>query len=737
MPNRSITSRDVASLPQPGFNLAESIKFSPDDTFLTYLRSPNQTLTRQLYAYNIQTEKEFVYAELGVGDGKTEENLSIEEKLRRERQRQLITGITRYEWPKNKTQSLMLIPIGSDLYIHDGKEIRLLVSGSNQPSIIDPKLSPDGSFVAYVQNCELYCVSTAKSSFSQPRQLTFDARGQPNKMNGVAEFIAQEEMERSEGFWWSDDSRFIAFTQVDESNVPVFRIPHSGSDNPDEIEEHRYPFAGKTNVKVTVGIIDLADQKTTTPNIDWIDLSSFHDHYIARVNFFPDNSLALQIENRQQTKLQLYQYDFLNKKSLKLLIEEISQSWINLHDSFRTLKKTPTQFIWTSERTGFMHLELYDLTSGKLIKALTSGDWVVQRVVDVDEANSTIYFLANRETPMEVHLYSVNYNDDIPKIDRITQEVGCHAVYSFNRTYEYCITQWSSIEQCPLIRILDVKKKEILKTLDHLQQEQVQSIEQFNFVKPQLLKIQNRNNQTLYCAVYKPDDAQGRYQRPYPTLVSVYGGPHLQRVINSWSLRTDMRCQRLVESGYVVIRLDNRGSPNRGVAFESAIRYDMGHLEIEDQIDGVNYLVKQGITDKARVGIYGWSYGGYMAAMALVRASEVFKLGIAGAPVTHWDGYDTHYTERYMGTPEENPRGYEISSVMYHIHNLVGHLMIVHGLIDENVHFRHSARLINALIRANKPYELILFPDERHMPRKLDERIYMEDRMFEFIRKNL
>ncbi|CAF2491403.1 unnamed protein product [Rotaria sp. Silwood2] len=733
---RSITSKDVATLPQPGLNLAESIKFNPDDTLLTYLRSPNQTLTRQIYAYNIQTEKEFVYAEPNIGHGKTDENLSMEEKLRRERQRQLITGITRYQWAKNKTRPLMLIPIGSDLYVHDGKELRLLINGTNQPPILDPRLSPDGSLVGYVQDCELYCVSTIETS-PQPRQLTFDARGQPNKTNGLAEFIAQEEMNRSEGFWWSDDSRFIAFTQVDESNVPIFRISHSGSDDPDQDEEHRYPFTGKSNVKVTVGIIDLKDNNKTTPTIHWIDLSSFHDYYIARIKFFLDNSLALQIENRQQTKLQLYQYDFLNKKLLKLLIEETSQSWINLHDLFYTLKKTSTQFIWASERTGFMHLELHDLNTGKLIKSLTNGDWVVQRIIDIDEDNSIIYFLANRETPLEVHLYSVNYNDDISKIDRITQEAGCHVVYCFNRTYEYCITQWNSIDQYPIVRMLDVKKKKIIKNLDHLQQGQLQIIEQFHLVKPQLIKIQNRNNDTLYCAVYKPDDEQGKYQRPYPTLVSVYGGPHLQRVINSWSLRADMRCQRLVESGYVVLRLDNRGSPNRGLAFESAIRYDMGNLELEDQVDGINYLIKQGITDKARVGIYGWSYGGYMSAMALVRQSEVFKLGIAGAPVTHWDGYDTHYTERYMGTPEYNPLGYVVSSVMHHISNLTGHLMIIHGLIDENVHFRHSARLINALIRANKSYELILFPDERHMPRKLDERIYMEDRIFEFIRKSL
>lgn len=280
-----------------------------------------------------------------------------------------------------------------------------------------------------------------------------------------------------------------------------------------------------------MGIVDLTDDNQKNPSIHWIDLSSFDDYYIARVNFFPDHTLALQIENRQQTKLQLYQYDFLDKKQLRLLIEETSQSWINLHDLFRQLKKTPTQFIWASERTGFMHLELYDLTSGQLIKAITTGEWVVQRIVDIDEDNGVIYFLANRETPLEVHLYSVSYRDEVPQVDRITQEAGCHTVYGFNRTYEYCVTQWSSIDQYPIIRILDVKKKEIIKTLDHLHQGQIQAIEQFHFVKPQLLKIQNRTTETLYCAVYKPDDKQSRFQKPYPTLVSVYGGPHLQRYV--------------------------------------------------------------------------------------------------------------------------------------------------------------------------------------------------------------
>jgi dipeptidyl-peptidase-4 len=296
------------------------------------------------------------------------------------------------------------------------------------------------------------------------------------------------------------------------------------------VEEHRYPFAGKRNVQVTVGIVDLnSEDHQKRPTIHWVDLDAFDDYYIARVHFFPDSTLALQIENRQQTRLQLYQYDIHNPTQLKLLLEETSQSWINLHDLFHTLKRTPTQFIWASERRGFRHLELRDLNTGQLTKTLTEGNWVVQEIVDVDEKNSLIYFLANRETPLEVHLYSVNYDGEEPTVDRITQEPGCHVTHCFNRTYQYCITQWNSIDQHPIIRLLDVRKKEVVKTLSHLQQGQLQTIEQFHFVKPKLFSILNRNNDTLYCALYKPDDESGRYQTPYPTLISVYGGPHLQR----------------------------------------------------------------------------------------------------------------------------------------------------------------------------------------------------------------
>ena len=239
-------------------------------------------------------------------------------------------------------------------------------------------------------------------------------------------------------------------------------------------------------------------------------------------------------------------------------------------------------------------------------------------------------------------------------------------------------------------------------------------VEALGLTPPEPVEIESRDGETLYGALHRPPPEFG--EGPHPCVVYVYGGPGPQVVSESWGMTCSMRVQHLRSRGYLVFMLDNRGSARRGLAFEGAIKGNMGDIEVRDQVDGVRWLVERGLADPERVGVYGWSYGGYMTLMCLSRAPEVFKMGVAGAPVVHWDGYDTHYTERYMGTPQSNPDGYRDSGVMAHIENLVGSLLIVHGLIDENVHFRHTARLVNSLIKARKRYELLLFPDERHMP---------------------
>jgi len=242
---------------------------------------------------------------------------------------------------------------------------------------------------------------------------------------------------------------------------------------------------------------------------------------------------------------------------------------------------------------------------------------------------------------------------------------------------------------------------------------------------------------SLQGMVYKPDPK--RYgPGPYPCVVSCYGGPHVQFCANTWPLTTmDLRAQSFRSRGFLVLKIDNRGSNRRGVAFEGAIKNDMGKLEVEDQAAGVRWAISKGLADPKKVGIYGWSYGGYLSLMCMVRANDIFQCGIAGAPVTHWDGYDTCYTERYMGTPQSNPNGYKVSSVMAHVDKLKGDLLLVHGLIDENVHFRHTARLINALVDEQKPYRLMVLPNERHGPRSANVRQYLEEHVFNFVNTSL
>ncbi|MCA9658537.1 MAG: DPP IV N-terminal domain-containing protein [Myxococcales bacterium] len=736
-----LTTEDVARYPQPGMLQPSHLGFAPDDRFITYLRTPDASLSKQLYAFDPETGEERLLAE-PPGGGETEENLSREEKLRRERQRVRGLGITRYAWSHHEAATpRMLVPMRGGIYVIDaptaagGATLREVVAPGDKPAL-DPLLSRDGAQIAYVQDDELYVVPTAGGA---PRQLTKGARG-TGKSHGLAEYIAQEEMGRSHGYWWSRSGDYLAFTEIDETHIPKYRIVHQGKEStgPDAYEDHGYPFAGEANAKVRLGVVA---SRGGAPR--WLDLSGEaedDDEYLARVHWLADGRLVAEVENRAQTRLRLLAFDPRSGKRSELLREE-SDVWINLHHSFRALKKPDAKdkdaapdeasggFLWASERTGFNHLYLY-AADGALIRPLTSGDWPVDGIAGVDEDAKVVYFTAGREHPTEHHLYSVPFAGGEPT--RITQAAGSHHVV-LDHGFERFIDLFSSPDQPPTVTLRKLSDGAELRALPVPEDPR---LKEMTLPPPELVELDTRDGVRLHGAIYRPPVERFGHG-PYPTMVSVYGGPHAQRVTKSWGLTVDMRAQLLASRGYLVFKLDNRGSARRGLAFEGALRHDMGNVEVQDQVDGVDWLANQGLADKHHVGIYGWSYGGYMAAMALARAPETFKLGIAGAPVTHWDGYDTHYTERYMGTPQQNPKGYEDSSVMAHVDALAGDLMIVHGLIDENVHFRHAARLINAMIRARKPYELLLFPDERHMPRRLEDRVFMEDQLLAFIKERL
>ncbi len=717
-----IPIEEIAKFPPPGMSTPVSFSFSPDDRLLTYLYGPDRSPVRQLYALDTGTcESRVIQATVEPES----EDLSIEEQLLRQRQRQLGQGIVRYSWADG--DDVILIPAQSGIYVKhvpypdtgDGPDAqaRLVVSGEGGP-IQDPQLSPDGSQVAYVRDAEVYVCSTSGGG---PRQLTYGARG-TGRTHGLAEYIAQEEMHRLHGFWWSRDGSQIAFEEVDETHIPVYRIVHQGRNDtgPSAQEDHRYPFAGEPNARIRLGVVSVSGGDPV-----WMDLGDDEDIYLARVDWMPDGSLCVQLQNREQTRLDLIRFDTSTRQGATLLTES-SDVWVNLHTMFRPL--ADGRFIWASERSGFRHLYLYE-GDGNLVRQLTAGDWAVDSLSGVDQQAGVAYFTGTEDGATECHLYSISLEGGA--ISLLTQEAGTHSV-TLDHGFSRFVDVFSDTSTPPTITLRSLRDGSAIHTIHSTDDPRV---DELALAPPELVTIQSRDGETLHGALYRPAPEFG--DGPHPTVIYVYGGPHVQIVDNHWSMTCSMRQQYLRSQGYLVFCLDNRGSARRGLAFEGVIKHRMGDVEVRDQVDGVRWLVDSGLADPERVGVYGWSYGGFMTLMCMMQASDVFKMGVAGAPVVHWDGYDTHYTERYMGTPLSNPDGYETSSPLTHVDGLKGDLLIVHGLIDENVHFRHTARLINALIKARKPYEFLMFPDERHMPRSQADRVYMEERITDFFERNL
>ncbi len=707
----------IAVTPGPGLKAPHDFSFNQDDRQVTYLLAAGEQAIQQLYALDTETGQSSVLV-APPGGGVNEEKLSPEEELRRQRQRMLATGITQYSRAKHAER--LLIPVSGSIYVKGPEgDLRLLVDNTGKEPAITPALSSDGEWVAYVQDAEVYIVAAAGGT---PSQITHGARG-TGKTNGLAEFIAQEEMARSEGFWWSRDGAHIAYTEVDETHIPLYRIQHQGKDTtgPGAEEAHHYPFAGEANALVRLAVVSSQGGEPV-----WMDLDFGEEMYLARVFWWQDGSLGAITMNREQSKLHLSRFDIATGKR-SLVLEEESAVWINLGRK-RCFPLERGGFLWLSERSGFRHIYLYDANDA-LVRQITDGEWVVDDIEAVDEENERIYFTGNRDHPTECQLYSVAYTGDL--LRRITPEPGFHDV-TIDHANQRFIDIHSALDHSPVVTLRSLADGMVLHTLETLPDPRVET---FGLEPPEIVTLRNREGALLYGAIYRPPASFG--PGPYPTIIHVYGGPGPQMVTNQWRLTAALDVQYLRNLGFLVFKLDNRGSARRGLTFESAIKHHFGSVEVDDQVDGVRWLVAQGLTDPERVGVTGWSYGGYMTLMCLAKAPDIFKVGVSGAPVSDQAAYDTCYSERYMGTPQSNPDCYAGSSVLNHVETIQGKLLLVHGMLDENVHFRHTARLINALTRARKQYDLLIFPDERHMPRHRADRVYLNERTIGYFQQHL
>ncbi len=701
----TIFVEDISQFPGPGMDYPSAFTFSPDGRYLAYLKIDSSNMERSLYLTESRNFNEKLL--VGATSEITREE-SLEEELRKQRLRQMSGGISQYFWTSDNK---IVFKMHGDIFVLDNLDStpRLLVDASEFSSM-DPKVSPNGKNLAFVCRGEIY---TVRLEGGTPVKLT---DGKAGTTRGLAEYIAQEEMGRSSGYWWSPDSKSIAFIEVDETNIPEFMLTNLG----DELvpnETYRYPFAGCDNADVRLGITDLHG------NVSWANTSNYE--YIARVNWTKKGNLVVQCQSRDQTRLDLLKFDSTLNGSAIILSEQ-SDVWVNLHDMYRALDGE--EFIWASERTGYRHIYHYDC-DGNQKRQITDGKWQVDNLVAVDQEKKLIYFTSSADSSLESNFYRINF--DGSDFQRLSTIPGIHTVVCDVQSNFYVDTIHSA-SLAPVVHLSKISDDQNISIIHNTLDTRV---EKFNLRPPEFVKISSKNDNQLNGAIFFPEESFG--EGPHPTILYVYGGPHAQLVTNSWNLTASLRIQYLREQGYLVFVLDNRGSARQGLSFESHIKNRMGSVEIEDQLSGIEWLIKKGYSDQSKIGVYGWSYGGYMALMCLAQVPEVFKVAVAGAPVTSWDGYDTHYTERYMGTPVSNPDGYVNSSVMEYASNIRGELMLIHGLIDENVHFRHSARLINALISFNKKYDLVLFPKERHMPRRQSDRTYLETRLTEFFKKYL
>ena len=523
---------------------------------------------------------------------------------------------------------------------------------------------------------------------------------------GVAEFIAQEEMDRDTGYWWSPDERRIALARVDESpvaEVERFEIQATGA----SIVRQRYPTTGTANARVDLLVAELASDTLLR-----LDLGANHDIYLPRLDWFPDSrSVAIQRQSRDQKTLELLRFNATTGRS-RVLLTERSEHWVPLHRELTFLQKTQ-QFIWASSRDGFQHLYLYG-NDGKLIRPLTQGEFMVvgastdPAVRAVDERARRVYFTASLPSPVERQLFWVSL--DAPgEPQRVTASAGTHGI-AMSMDGKVFVDTFSNANTPPRVTLRRANGA-VLTVLVANEFDATHPYGGFadEHVMPEFGTLAAADGQTLQYRLLKPRVLEAG--KRYPVLVDVYGGPGVQRVSNAWG---NLFHQYLVQHGYVVFTLDNRGSGLRGVKFETALGMRMGGIEVQDQVKGVEFLRSLPFVDAQRIGIFGWSYGGYMTLMCLMQAPDAFAAGVAGAPVTDFALYDTHYTERYLSTPQVNAAGYAASNVLSYADKLSRPLLLVHGMADDNVLFANSTALMKKLQDLQKPFDLMTYPGGKH-----------------------
>lgn len=604
-------------------------------------------------------------------------------------------------------------------YIYD-LTTKKLTPINNQQKQMYASLSPKGDKVAYVVENNLFIKDIVSG---EVQQVTQD--GELNKIiNGAADWVYEEEFSMSKAFKWSPDGAMLAYLRFDESEVKEYNMQLWGELYPVDYR-FKYPKAGEKNSTVAIYVYHVEDGKTVK-----IDTGAETDIYLPRLYWIPVvNSVSFIKLNRLQNELELYHASPITGKA-NLVLKEVSNTFVDLNfTDDLTYLPDGKSFLKTSEKTGYKHIYHYAI-DGSLLRPITEGEWEVDRFFGVDSKTGKLYFTSTEVSPTERHLYSVNLNGKGKK--KLTSKPGMNEI-EFNPDFSYFIKRRSSIKEPLQVSLHDSSGKQV-KMLENNEQV-VNAAKYFGFVEKELFEFSASDGTQLNGYMMKPGDFDP--EKKYPVLMFVYGGPGKQTVLNEWGSMDYWWHQYLVQHGYIVVSVDNRGTDGKGVAFKHSTYGKMGKLEVEDQLRVARYLAEQKYVDRKRMGIWGWSYGGYMSSLALFLGNSVFKAGIAVAPVANWRFYDTIYTERYQNLPQNNPGGYDEYSPINHVDKLKGKYLIIHGTGDDNVHMQNSVEMINALIREGKQFESFFYPNRNHGIYGGNTRYHLYTQMSNFIFENL
>lgn len=602
----------------------------------------------------------------------------------------------------------------SDYFIYElqNNNLTKLADGEKQ---MYASFSSGADKVAYVQENNLFFKDLSTNKITQ---ITSDGK-KGSIINGASDWVYEEELVLVKAFNWSPDGSKISFYKFDESNVKEWSMKFYDNLYPTE-ERFKYPKAGEDNSKVEIYIYDLSSGKTTKANI------TGDYEYIIRMDWTNDSkSLMLQTMNRHQNNLKMHLID-VSTNTDKIILEENHDKYVEIPTTHFLLTKN--QFIITSEKDGFNHLYLYDL-SGKLIRQITKGNWEVTDYYGLNEKDATLYYQSTEEGAITRNIYSIKLNGDSKK--RLSPKDGVNNA-EFSSTFKYFINTNSSAATPHYITINSNSGKELRLLKDNANLKE--RLKNYNISKKEFttLKI---NGQDLNAWVMKPKDFDET--KKYPLFMFVYGGDGNQTVMDSWDSFNTFWFNHLTSIGYMVVSVDNRGTEGNGAEFRKSIYKQLGKYETEDQIAVAKHFATLPYVDGSRIGIFGWSFGGYLSTSCLLKGADIFKTAIAVAPVTNWRYYDNIYTERYMQTPQENESGYDENSPINHVSKLKGNYLLVHGMTDDNVHYQNAAEMVNALIKANKQFTQFSYPNRNHGIYGGNTRLHLYNLMTNFIESNL